>query len=218
MNYKHQTLEVLLGPSETDRRHFTTCICAVLFVGKRYINEEIRNVKVLTLSLSLQELIFVLVNAVGVHGADFNTAILNRHNEKRSETYLVVNGVGPLVWDAGLAEAAQSLAEECNFRHSTGNYGENIYATYSTNDIADDVAAESAVDNWYAEIKYYNKQTGACSGGVCGHYTQVVWNSTTNVGCGIGTFPKTMNGLDLKGVMIFCQYTPRGNTKGKKAF
>ena len=41
-----------------------------------------------------------------------------------------------------------------------------------------------AVNSWYDEIQYYNFTTGRSKGGVTGHFTQVVWTASTQVGCG----------------------------------
>lgn len=56
--------------------------------------------------------------------------------------------------------------------------------------IVDDVVATAAgaVSAWAAESTDYDYASNTCSG-VCGHYTQVVWAATTQVGCGIAEAP-----------------------------
>merc|ERR1712151_995921 len=67
------------------------------------------------------------------------------------------------------------------------------------------VRSGRAVNLWYKEVKNTHKSRGRVSSfhTTTGHYTQVVWKSTKELGC--GSFGK----------MIVCQYGPGGNTKGQ---
>ena len=64
-----------------------------------------------------------------------------------------------------------------------------------------------ATGKWYDEIKNYNFTTGfkiSKEGGDIGHFTQVVWKKTSQVGFG--------KALDEKGcVYIVANYYPPGN-------
>uniref|UniRef100_A0A0D9WV55 SCP domain-containing protein n=1 Tax=Leersia perrieri TaxID=77586 RepID=A0A0D9WV55_9ORYZ len=40
-----------------------------------------------------------------------------------------------------------------------------------------------AMKFWIGEKPYYNHGSNKCVGGVCGHYTQVVWSRSTQIGC-----------------------------------
>jgi hypothetical protein len=62
-------------------------------------------------------------------------------------------------------------------------------------------------DMWYDEVKKYNYANGGFSSAT-GHFTQVVWKSSQNLGCGIGI----RNGNSFYGV---AQYTPPGNVIGQ---
>ena len=65
------------------------------------------------------------------------------------------------------------------------------------------------VQLWMDEKKDYDLKSGACAGGkVCGHYTQMVWNKSTKVGCGATQCP----GM---GLYLVCDYTPAGNFIGE---
>ena len=65
---------------------------------------------------------------------------------------------------------------------------------------------EQAVDSWAEEHSDYNHFTGECvEGRMCGHYTQVVWEDTTRVGCAI-TECEDVQGISWGGSLIVCQY------------
>ncbi|MCB9703791.1 MAG: hypothetical protein H6711_17980 [Myxococcales bacterium] len=137
------------------------------------------------------------------------TGITAKHNELRAAV-----GVDPLVWSdeiAGFAQAwADSLATDpaCQIAHrpsSEQRYGENIF--WSSSQASASVT--TAVGAWASEASAYNAQTGACSG-VCGHYTQIVWSSTSALGCGYATCGA--------GEIWVCNYDPRGNILGQKAY
>ena len=124
-------------------------------------------------------------------------------------------GVGPLVWDQDLADIAAAWAATCTdndapqglLDHNDGRsdtypeyVGENIYASSAAG--ADPIGAVNA---WAAEVADYNYAQNTCSG-VCGHYTQVVWATTTKVGC---AYHDCAN-LTYRGTII-CDYAPGGN-------
>ncbi len=69
---------------------------------------------------------------------------------------------------------------------------------------------EEAVDAWGNEVKYYDLATGKCKGGVCGHYTQLVWHNTTDVGCGRASCGNAE--------VWVCNYLPAGNFIGRKPY
>ncbi len=113
----------------------------------------------------------------------------------------------PLTWSKKLAEVAQTWANTlrdkgCVFGHSPGGkYGENLAAgTVGALD------PSSTVGMWYDEIKLYKFPNGGFSMQT-GHFTQVVWRSTTQVGCGH---------VECKGNDIYvCNYDPPGNWEGQ---
>merc|ERR1719327_622481 len=60
-------------------------------------------------------------------------------------------------------------------------------------------------DRWYSEIKDYDFSNPGFKPNV-GHFTQVVWKSTTKLGCGTAS--------DGPNVYVTCRYDPGGNMMG----
>ena len=69
-----------------------------------------------------------------------------------------------------------------------------------------------AVSSWASEAADYDYASNTCAG-VCGHYTQVVWATSTKLGCGVSTCP----GL-IYGHTIVCDYAPGGNISGQRPY
>ncbi len=143
------------------------------------------------------------------------SAMVAAHNQWRSQV-----GVPRLKWSEKLVDVAQSWADTlknrgCGFYHSGNGYGENLYKaspliwSNGQRDFQDKTPKE-VIDSWGSEIKYYNYANNSCSG-VCGHYTQVVWKGTTEVGC-------AMSVCDDKSQIWACSYSPAGNIVGQKPY
>ncbi len=62
-----------------------------------------------------------------------------------------------------------------------------------------------AIDMWANEKAYYDYETNSGNGYVVGHYTQVVWQKTTKVGCG-----EAKSQTDRDGSYVVCRYLYRG--------
>merc|ERR1719167_1971423 len=106
----------------------------------------------------------------------FAQRTLLEHNKLRR-----VHGVQPLKLNNKLSKTAQDWAEtllkENSFRHRPNNkFGENIYM--SSRFPAKKPDPKEAVKNWYSEIRKY--QFGVEPRSMeTGHFTQIVWKSTT---------------------------------------
>lgn len=138
---------------------------------------------------------------------------LDHHNKVRKDV-----GSPPLEWSAELAAYAQAWAdnlakEGCEMEHRprqgqwAQKYGENIFWGYGAS-----YTLVSASRSWYSEIKDY--QHGPISDKnwpVAGHYTQMVWKTTTQVGFGVAT----CSGGEI---IIVANYNPAGNVWGTKAY
>ena len=96
---------------------------------------------------------------------------------------------------------------------NTAKVGENIAAQWGSP--TTDRSAGSFASGWVEEGTRFALMTNTCSKGPCGHYTQVVWRQTTEIGCGVATYDesKTIEGKkwDGKTKVLVCQYLPAGN-------
>ena len=76
---------------------------------------------------------------------------------------------------------------------------------------ANEAAARRHFLGLVSEQSLYNYAANTCSG-ACGHYTQMVWRTTTTVGCG---FRNCTTGSPFTGfpnwTVVVCNYNPAGN-------
>src|SRR4051812_29587786 len=145
------------------------------------------------------------------------TGILAAHNNVRAMVQ-TSPALPPLTWNNDLAATAAAWVAMCqdtdhnglvdhNANRSVGHptyVGENIFAASGT------ATGPAAVQLWASEGANYNYANNTCSGGTCGHYTQLVWRATTEVGCALGNCP----GLTYPNAIV-CDYMPGGNSGGK---
>jgi uncharacterized protein YkwD len=170
-----------------------------------------------TTSTSTTTLVVSLCEGPGEGG--YLAGITDAHNDVRAGALPTPDpALDPLCWSESVATVAQSWADNCTWQHNPGRgfLGENIFGG-SGNWLAS--GALSAVEMWAAEDEFYDYASNSCqSGEVCGHYTQIVWRSSENLGCGI----KLCNtGSPFGGgswTFVVCNYDPPGNWNGQKPY
>jgi hypothetical protein len=75
------------------------------------------------------------------------------------------------------------------------------------------ISPEQVVDAWGSEKLDYDYANNSCTPGkMCGHYTQMVWRTTTTVGCAMAVCE------DNQTQVWVCQYQPAGNIVGSKPY
>ena len=130
--------------------------------------------------------------------------MLDAHNAVRERL-----GIAPLVWSDRLAARAQdwgdTLLARKQFAHRPNSaFGENLFEITGAT-----ATPGQVVDEWAAEARNYDHGSNRCRG-VCGHYTQIVWSSTKEVGCAV---------LRAGGREVWvCNYDPPGNWVGKRPY
>ncbi|MBX7116756.1 MAG: hypothetical protein K1X64_20690 [Myxococcaceae bacterium] len=135
------------------------------------------------------------------------------HNvERASAMPLPMPALPPMTWAADLAVSAQTYADKCIFEHDAMNpWGENLYANWPPGS----TTPQKVVQDWASEKAQYNYAANSCSN-VCGHYTQVVWRSSTEVGCGVKTCSNFVgNGA---GEFWVCRYRQAGNFNNQRPY
>ncbi|XP_063850951.1 CRISP/Allergen/PR-1-like [Scylla paramamosain] len=124
-----------------------------------------------------------------------------------------------LVWNPELAWVAQRWSDRCVFEHDSFadrkicsrdyEVGQNLYYKWEGRKISN---WKLAVESWYNEVYFFNKDSTSSfmpnDSAVISHYTQVVWASTKEVGCGATYYVPFMNGISR---LYVCNYGPRGN-------
>lgn len=146
--------------------------------------------------------------------ADFEDRLLASHNRERAAL-----GLEPMAWNPQLAEGARSwadrLARSGRFEHSPNAPGEPLLGENLWAGTRGAFAPEAMVGLWIAEKRYFkpgvfpaNSTTGDVAD--VGHYTQVVWRDTREVGCALS------EGRDEE--VLVCRYSTYGNVRGRKPF
>ena len=168
---------------------------------------------------------------------DFSRAILDAHNRERATLHLP-----PLAWNDAMAREALTwaryLAASGRFEHSprSEDEGENLWAG-----TAGAYTPQEMVGAWIAEKRdyRYGKFPDVAADGdwhKVGHYTQVIWKNTTEIGCGLATGigpagsargddgssdgrgMRSGNGSARGLDVLVCRYSPAGNYIGETPY
>ncbi|XP_047115544.1 venom allergen 5-like [Schistocerca piceifrons] len=127
-----------------------------------------------------------------------------------------------LVWDTELATVAQQWADQCTSGHDTcrrvsrfSAVGQNAYQSWTTGPLQG-AQWNNTVQSWYNEVNDFNKNNvnNYTFGTSYGHYSQVVWGNTHNVGCGYTAIRRS----DRNYQYYVCNYGPSGNYGGQQVY
>jgi hypothetical protein len=157
--------------------------------------------------------VLVLATLMGAqsHGEALDHRLLAAHNRERAALNLPA-----LRWNTdlarGAAEWSQRLAAGSRVEHATGGsgQGENIWMG-----TAGRFAPETMVEAWLDEKAHFTpgtfprvSRTGRWAD--VGHYTQMVWRDTSDVGCAVAR--------GRQADVLVCRYARPGNVVGRVPF
>lgn len=155
--------------------------------------------------------------------------MIKEHNTLRASV-----GVPEVRWSDALAKQAAAWAEElkkngCGMKHShAAKVGENLYwasplktgtrskgqNTWKWLLTPQPIKEENVIASWTTEQPWYSLSSNTCNappGKTCGHYTQMVWAGTREVGCAKAVCN------DSSQVWV-CNYAPAGNVIGQRPY
>ena len=143
--------------------------------------------------------------------AEMRSVMLSTHNRERE-----AKGIAPLKWSDKLAADAlahaQWMARTGTFEPSTtrGNQGENLWM--GRRDLYPYFVMSLS---WIGEKRNYvhapsPDNSGTGNSGDVSHYTQVIWSTTTEIGCGLAS--------SATHDYFACRYSPPGNIPGRYAY
>jgi len=184
---------------------------------------------------------------------DDKKAILEIHNNLRSRVAAgkekkgnpgpqpSATNIQELVWNDQLAVAAQAWADQCAVKHDKHKNRQTCDhriddKRYTGQNVAHKRGKPKKPTTWhstkfiqslYKEVKNmpesFVEKFGKPPKGNIGHYTQVIWARTQQVGCGVvyyKLYKKKPNGTfrTHKARSFVCNYFPSGNIKGGQVY
>ncbi len=145
------------------------------------------------------------------NNADLRRIMLDTQNGARREM-----GSPPLVWDDALAADAKAyarkLARDGKFEHDrqegvSVRQGENLWTgTKNAFSYAELSGAWIDEKRYFKRGPFPNSSTSGQWSDV-GHYTQIIWSTTTRMGCAIAS--------NRQNDYLVCRYSPAGNIYGR---
>ncbi|XP_008311260.2 cysteine-rich venom protein TEL1 isoform X1 [Cynoglossus semilaevis] len=134
--------------------------------------------------------------------------IVNKHNALRRGVSPTASNMLKMSWNKEAEANAQRWANTCFMNHSldssreisTSGCGENLYMASSKNTWND------AIQSWYNEVKDWRYGVGSVNGQIVGHFTQIVWYRSNQIGCAMAYCPNSKYRY-----FYVCHYCPPGN-------
>lgn len=145
--------------------------------------------------------------------SDLSDQVLAVHNTERAAV-----GVAPLTWSDSLAGDAQvwanHLADIDQLVHAGGdtnpNEGENLAEGSSGGYTDGELAQLWADEKSYFVYGTFPDVSNDGNWANVGHYTQMIWANTTQVGCA--------HASSSSNDFLVCRYNPSGNYMGEKVY
>nr|XP_032830643.1 cysteine-rich secretory protein LCCL domain-containing 1-like [Petromyzon marinus] len=154
--------------------------------------------------------------------------ILDLHNRLRGQVSPTASNMEYLVWDSELERSAEHWAETCLWEHGPAGelsrIGQNLGAHWGRFR-----PPTFHVQAWYDEVRDYSFPYPhecnpwcpfRCTGPVCTHYTQLVWATSSRIGCAINLCynMNVWGQVWARAVYLVCNYAPKGNWWGSAPY
>ena len=145
------------------------------------------------------------------NSASFPAQMLAAHNVERKAL-----GLAPLVWDNSLAAAATAYAHQLartdvwghSAAHQRVDQGENLWMGTRSRFSLTRMVGEWAAEKRFFRSGVFPNVSRSGSWQDVGHYTQMVWPSTTKVGCSVRS--------SAQWDYLVCRYSTPGNAMGQR--
>ncbi|XP_054835403.1 serotriflin-like [Eublepharis macularius] len=143
--------------------------------------------------------------------SDQREEIIDTHNDFRKNVNPQARNMLKMEWDSTAAKNARRWARKCLFNHSQAYErtvngkacGENLFmSTVPT-------SWTEVTQAWGNEKNYFKYGYGSVTGDAVGHYTQVVWYRSFQIGCSVAHCPGSKYTY-----YSVCHYCPAGNIVG----
>ncbi|KAF8862673.1 PR-1-like protein, partial [Acephala macrosclerotiorum] len=151
---------------------------------------------------------------------DYQSTAIYHHAKHRAN-----HSASALEWDDTLATYALATANTCVFAHDmtegVGGYGQNLAAYGTSGDVSSldksTLVADAITNQWYygeaANVPYGQDSPATSNVPEFLHFTAVVWEATTKVGCATvecaaGTI------FSYASLYTVCDYSSEGNVLG----
>ncbi|XP_036625000.1 cysteine-rich secretory protein 3-like [Trichosurus vulpecula] len=138
--------------------------------------------------------------------------IVDKHNALRAQASPPATNMLKMQWSKEAQKTAQAWADQCTLDHSEQKdrtigtvCGENLFMSSAS------LSWTDAVQAWYDEYKHFEFGKGSTTGEAVGHYTQVMWYASHQLGCAVAECPKA----SYKYYYV-CHYCPAGNVLPRK--
>lgn len=149
-------------------------------------------------------------NTPATLAGDYVNDILQAHN-----THRVTHSAPGLTWSNDLASIAQSIAIKCVYGHDTatggGGYGQNIGAGAPDSEVPS-MISDQMYGNEVNLYPGYGKEPDMTNFAKWGHFSQIVWLATEEVGCYTQYCENGLSGTsgNISPYFTVCNYKPPG--------
>ncbi|CAH8865109.1 unnamed protein product [Trichobilharzia szidati] len=156
--------------------------------------------------------LFTVTCVDGLMNDTLRNMLLTLHNNARDDVRKgAISGqpkaisIKHVKYNMELEKKAQNLSDQCRVGHDTDAERKVPPFTYIGQNWAGAATVELGFNSWLNEYKNYDFYGSYCYNGQCNKYTQIVWQKTTDIGCGVTKCPSAPYGLS-----IVCNYGPGG--------